>query len=370
MEASEKDLRHKEFPSARIARSINLDGIILNSSKVIILTGFIGLILLLAALGCSNVELKPDQEFEKTVDARSKDPTIPRLSTSTLPNTPTRPPSPIRPVTPELAISPSVNSKEVPVSTISPTAASNPAPTATNVPTQVTINTETSVQPEAITIPLLESFSGLVSVVKQVGQLIQKLEWGLINNSNESITVLAATTQDSRGNLVVKITSDFIANEWSGGEVAASSKLVSITDFKTPLPLDELLSYQWVWTLKSQTGSIIVCTFDINADSCISTDDGPNIDNDRPDVKGVLLTINGQLIVADQIAVPIDNGYVMVHPMADSDGSYPRSTEVTLGYYPNVAETQGVWSGVDSVSGQIAEIEMNSDREVTVTAGQ
>ena len=59
----------------------------------------------------------------------------------------------------------------------------------------------------------------------------------------------------------------------------------------------------------------------------------------------------------------------MVHPMTDSDGSYPRSTEVTLGYYPNVAETQGVWSGVDSVSGQIAEIVMNKDREVTVTAG-
>ena len=80
------------------------------------------------------------------------------------------------------------------------------------------------------------------------------------------------------------------------------------------------------------------------------------------------MTINGQIVVPDQTAVPIDDGYVMVHPMTESDGSYTRSTEVTLGYYPNVPETQGVWSGVDSISGQIAEIVMNKDREVTVTA--
>ena len=57
----------------------------------------------------------------------------------------------------------------------------------------------------------------------------------------------------------------------------------------------------------------------------------------------------------------------MVNPMPGSGGRYQRSTEVALGYYPNVAGTQSVWSGTDTSSGLIAELLMDRDREVNVT---
>ena len=181
--------------------------------------------------------------------------------------------------------------------------------------------------------------------------------------------MLAAKTQGLDGNTIIEIPPDFIANEWSSGKVHPGKDLTVVTAFETPVTLDELLTYQWIWTFKTHNNTIIVCTFNVDTDSCLSTNDAPKPSGDRPDVRGVLLTINGVLVEPDQVAVPIQSGYIMVHPMTDPDGSYSRSTLVTLGYYPNVSGTQGTWTGVDTIAGSIAEITMDRDKQVTVASG-
>ena len=356
---------HQGFIRVGSPREAVPKGIILDSSRFIVLTGLVGVILFIAALGCSTTGARPESGLEDTVDTRLESPAISKSPGAAIT-------APKQPATPKLAatsaISPSPTPIEIPALTIIPSNTPSPSPTLAKIPSPIPTPTATFAQPTAIPIPLLESFGGSVSVVKQVGQLIQQLEWGLINNSREPVTVLAARTSDSEGNVVVDIPSEFIASEWSGGKIAPDSKLDMETDFEIPVTLDELLTYRWIWTVQTQTGVIIVCTFEIDADSCLSSVDRPTVIGDRPDVSGVLLTINGQRVIQNQVAVPIENGYVMVHPMTDADGSYPRRSQVTLGYYPNVAGTQGYWSGVDIVSGSIAEIMMDRDKEVTVTA--
>ena len=68
----------------------------------------------------------------------------------------------------------------------------------------------------------------------------------------------------------------------------------------------------------------------------------------------------------DQAAVRVENGYVMVHPMTGSDGSYTQGTQVTLGFYPDVAGHSVTWEGVDTAASSISKLEVISDREVLV----
>ena len=55
----------------------------------------------------------------------------------------------------------------------------------------------------------------------------------------------------------------------------------------------------------------------------------------RPNVSGYLLIINEAYVLPNEVSIPISNGHIMVSPMTNEDGSYPRGTEVTLGYYPD-----------------------------------
>ena len=57
----------------------------------------------------------------------------------------------------------------------------------------------------------------------------------------------------------------------------------------------------------------------------------------------------------------------MVSPMTNEDGSYPRGTEVTLGYYPDNPAGVASWNGVDRSVGSIATVFMDKDREVIAT---
>jgi len=59
----------------------------------------------------------------------------------------------------------------------------------------------------------------------------------------------------------------------------------------------------------------------------------------------------------------------MVHPMTGEDGSYPKGTKVTLGYYPNNAAAGVSWSGIDILKGDVSVVYMDRDREVIATIG-
>ena len=89
----------------------------------------------------------------------------------------------------------------------------------------------------------------------------------------------------------------------------------------------------------------------------------------RPAVSGYLLMVNGTYTLPNEVSIPIENGYVMVSPIANEDGSYPFGTEVTLGYYPDRSGDVASWTGVDSVRGEIAKLIMDRDREVIATIG-
>ena len=89
----------------------------------------------------------------------------------------------------------------------------------------------------------------------------------------------------------------------------------------------------------------------------------------RPNVAGYLLKINGSYVRPGHVSIAIDNGYIMVDPMTGKDGSYPKRTEVTLGYYPDNATDVVSWSGVDTGEGSIAQVFLDRDREVIATIG-
>jgi hypothetical protein len=55
--------------------------------------------------------------------------------------------------------------------------------------------------------------------------------------------------------------------------------------------------------------------------------------------------------------------------MTGEDGSYPKGTKVTLGYYPNNAAAGVSWSGIDILRGDISVVYMDRDREVIATIG-
>jgi hypothetical protein len=81
------------------------------------------------------------------------------------------------------------------------------------------------------------------------------------------------------------------------------------------------------------------------------------------------LKINGTYVQPGHVSILIENGHIMVHPMTGEDGSYPKGTEVTLGYYPNNAAAGVSWSGVDIWRGGISVVYMDRDREVIATIG-
>ena len=87
-------------------------------------------------------------------------------------------------------------------------------------------------------------------------------------------------------------------------------------------------------------------------------------------ITGHLLTINGQVVGPGQAAVPVENGHVMVYPMADNSGRYNWGTLVTLGWFPATSGYGVTWEGTDTDSGSIATIRVRSDREVSTKIGQ
>jgi len=146
--------------------------------------------------------------------------------------------------------------KKVTLPTLVPQPIRAPAPAPTVAPSVLTPSPPTQTLPQ-----ILESFYGSVSVSKQVGPHVHELEWGLINRSQEQVTVLSAETQTASGELVAQVPQSYIDQYWSGGIVAPGEQVRSIVNFPGKPTVDEMLTYRWVWSIRTLTQGTILCTF-------------------------------------------------------------------------------------------------------------
>ena len=146
--------------------------------------------------------------------------------------------------------------KKVTLPTLVPQPIRAPAPAPT-----VAIPAPTPSPPTQTLPPILKSFYGSVSVSKQVGPHIHELEWGLINRSQEQVTILSAETQTASGGIIAEVPQSYIDQYWSGGNVAPGGHVSSVARFdNTPLA-SEVLTYRWVWKVRTFTQGTILCTF-------------------------------------------------------------------------------------------------------------
>lgn len=62
----------------------------------------------------------------------------------------------------------------------------------------------------------------------------------------------------------------------------------------------------------------------------------------------------------------IDNGEICVYPMKDTDGSFPKEEEVTLGAFTARANSSVTWNKVDTAEGSVAQQILTDDRDITI----
>ena len=129
--------------------------------------------------------------------------------------------------------------------------------------------------PTTTPVPLLEAFNATASIAVQIGSLVHQLRWGIINNSQQTITIVGAAIRKPHlsdvnlGSLVAQIDSGFIDQQWGGGHISAGGELSAFTDFRIPPTVEEVSEYRWIWKIQTQTEGIIQCTFTTVSKMCI-----------------------------------------------------------------------------------------------------
>ena len=148
-----------------------------------------------------------------------------------------------------------------------------PTPTSTRVPRRL-LPTPTPIQPTptrtATPMPtLLESFAGSSSIGVQIGSLAHQLSWNFTNYSDQTVTVVGVEIRNPNGFIVSTIDREFIDNYWSGGLLSPGDQVFAYTDFKLPPSQEEVMTYEWIWTIKTEFDENIVCKLKISdAISC------------------------------------------------------------------------------------------------------
>ena len=200
----------------------------LNLRKKIIFS-FLSSLMILSLLACSSEATPKSPDIEVPVQAKVKEILDSMPPTSTLAPTP-------RPV-----VKPTV------------VVVAQPTPTATPMSTA-----------RPTSIPLLEAFDGTAYIVLQIGEAVHELNWNLINNSQQEIIVVTAEMHRANGSV--------IARDGVGNSIVPSGELDISTSFIKLPTQEEVMAYQWVWTIRIQTGETIVCTFTkTNPKSCVYT---------------------------------------------------------------------------------------------------
>jgi plastocyanin len=110
----------------------------------------------------------------------------------------------------------------------------------------------------------LEAFEARIDIVLQVGEAVHELNWNLINNSQQKVKVVGE---------IRRANGTIIARAESSGFVDPNGKIGSFsTTFITTPTQEEVMAFQWVWTIQTQTSQTIVCTFTkANPKSCVYT---------------------------------------------------------------------------------------------------
>ena len=64
--------------------------------------------------------------------------------------------------------------------------------------------------------------------------------------------------------------------------------------------------------------------------------------------------------------IEIDNGEICVYPMKDTDGSFPKEEEVTLGAFTARTNSSVTWNKVDTAEGSVAQMILTDDWDITI----
>ena len=162
-----------------------------------------------------------------------------------------------------------------------PPTTATPAPTPTATPlvglysdrmgfTPIPVITPNPTPTAGEPIPLLEAFEATATIVFQEGGTVRDLEWSLINNSQQKVDVLGGKIHRANETVMFSVhpfgTSLGPNDELGpGGTSFPKSRTI-------PVLQEEIMASYWVWTIRTQTGKTIVCTFTkANPKSCVYT---------------------------------------------------------------------------------------------------
>ena len=217
-----------------------------------------------------------------------------------------------------------------------PTAVPRPILTSASAPTAA--SPVLAPLPPTQTLPtLLKSFFGLVSVSKQVGLHVHELEWGLISRYQAQVTILSAETQTESGELVAQVPQRYMDQYWSGGIVAPGGQVSSVVDFPGRPIVEEMLTYRWVWKIRTDTQSTIICTFTApSGRACVPVGTGSTVSPPPdPTQGGVKIAFDSNRDGNDEIYVMNSDGTNMTNltnnPADDEFPSWsPDGTKVAF----------------------------------------
>ncbi len=120
-------------------------------------------------------------------------------------------------------------------------------------------------------IPLLEAFEATAHIVFQEGETVRDIRYQLINNSQQKAEVLNGEVRRPNGTVIFSL----IASA-SKASIGPNGKLGTAISFpksrRSPVLQEEIMASHGVWTIRTQTGETIVCTFTkTNPKSCVYT---------------------------------------------------------------------------------------------------
>ena len=151
---------------------------------------------------------------------------------------------------------PSANAKPTPTPTptqVPPTATPTPTPMPTATPTSTSTPTATP----------LEAFEGTIYIASQTGVMVHDVNWSLINNSRQEVTLGNAEIYNDSGRMVGRMVFGESLALAAGRERSVGTTFMNATE-------EQVMTYQFVWTFRMHTGETIVCTFSItNPKSCL-----------------------------------------------------------------------------------------------------
>ena len=127
----------------------------------------------------------------------------------------------------------------------------------TNEPTPMPTDTPT----DTPTATPLDAFDGRINITSQTDVMVHEVKWSLINNSGQDVILVNTGIYNDSGHIVGKV----IFSESrlaTGHDSLATTTIMNATE-------EQVMTYQFVWTFRIDSGETMVCTFSVtNPKSC------------------------------------------------------------------------------------------------------